>query len=450
VTLPSTLRLTLAIAAAQFALFVGAPGQSIDPAKAASSFAEAKELSDKDAGHLWGLPLYGPILFVDPSSRDLVANQPDPQGTLHQQGAVWAGKLPPELLPANTALYWQGKHWTMVMWPLPEHALPRRRLIAHELFHRLQDDLHLPQVNTQNPQLDTLEGRYWLQLEWRALADALLADGDSQTAAIRDALAFRAHRRQKFPESSETERLLELNEGLAEYTGYAASAPDRPSAIWRISADLVSPQVATFVRSFAYTSGPAYGLLLDQRSPAWRSQLTPKSDFGALLALTLSDLPCPIHRGPIAMGGSSQTLQCPDPDARALLYGGAALRISETERAAQTQADQARYRKLLVDGPTLTLADTGSGKFNFSYDPNTVIPLPGFGNVNPMMEVFDIWGSLKAEQGALLSVDMKTVTIAAPSATTSTHITGPGWTLDLAPGWTIIAETPGHYALRKP
>jgi hypothetical protein len=45
----------------------------------------------------------------------------------------------------------------MVQWPLPEHSLPRRRLLAHELYHRLQDDLDLPGNSPQNPQLDTLE-----------------------------------------------------------------------------------------------------------------------------------------------------------------------------------------------------------------------------------------------------------------------------------------------------
>src|ERR1700722_20759723 len=162
----------------------GAAGaQTIDAGQAKAAFAEAKQLSDKDGGHLWGRPLYGPLLFVPPDSRAAVANEADAQGTLHEQDGVWVGKLPPEFLPANTAFYWAGKHWTMMMWPLPGHWLPRRRLLAHELYHRLQDDLHLPANGPQNPQLDTLEGRYWIQLEWRALAAALIQSGTAQTDA---------------------------------------------------------------------------------------------------------------------------------------------------------------------------------------------------------------------------------------------------------------------------
>ena len=426
-TRPHTV-LLLALASMPFASRCSA--QTIDPAQARAAFAEAKQLSDADGGRLWGRPLYGPLLFVAPETREAVANEADPAGVLHEDNGLWVGKLPPEFLPANTAFYWGGKHFTMIMWPLPEHSLPRRRLVAHEMYHRLQDDLHLPANSPQNPHLDTLDGRYWLQLEWRALGAALIETGAKQTDAIRDAVAFRQRRRKIFAEAAESERLLEINEGLAEYTGYVLFAPDLASARWRLESDLTSPQAQTFVRSFAYTSGPAYGLLLDERSPAWRTKLTAQSDLGALLAQTTGGAPV-------------------DPEKQALLYGGAGLRISETERAAATAAQQARYRKLLVDGPTLKLTD--AGKFNFSFDPNAVIPLPGAGNVNPFMEVFDVWGTMKAEQGALLSPDMKSVTVSAPASTTGSHITGAGWVLDLSPGWKIVpAGEGGSYILQKP
>ncbi|HEX3682369.1 MAG TPA: hypothetical protein VHU83_07485 [Bryobacteraceae bacterium] len=407
-----------------------AAAQTIDPVEARAAFVEAKQLSDKEGGRLWGRPLYGPMLFVSSDSRTLVANEADRNGILHEEDGVWVGTLPPEVVPANTAVHWAGKHWTMVEWPLPEHSLPRRRLLAHELYHRLQDDLHLPGNNPQNPQLDTLEGRYWLQLEWRALAAALITTDAAQTEAIRDALCFRMHRHRLFAGSAESERLLELNEGLAEYTGYIASAPDIASAHWRIEDDLVSPQAMTFVRSFAYSSGPAYGMLLDDRQPAWRTKLTAQSDLGQLLLA--------------AVGG----LALPDAQQRALVYGGEALRISETERAKETEAQQARYRKLFVDGPTLKLTDAGN--FNFSFDPNTVVPLPGAGNVNPIMEVTDAWGALKAHQGALLAADMKSVTVSAPTEIRGSHITGVGWELELAPGWRVAsAGDAKHFVLKN-
>lgn len=139
----------------------------------------------------------------------------------------------------------------------------------------------------------------------------------------------------------------------------------------------------------------------------------------------------------------------PDPQQRSQLYGGAGLRISETERAAETEAQQAHYRNLLVDGPTLKLTD--AGKFNFSFDPKTVVPLPGVGNVNPAMEASDVWGTLKADQSALLSTDMKSVTVSAPASIAVLHITGRGWVLELAPGWRIVpTDHAGQYILKAP
>ena len=54
--------------------------------------------------------------------------------------------------------------------PTPRH---RREFMLHELFHRIQPDLGLITLSGQNAHLDTVEGRVWLRLEWRALARAL-------------------------------------------------------------------------------------------------------------------------------------------------------------------------------------------------------------------------------------------------------------------------------------
>jgi hypothetical protein len=221
-----------------------------------------------------------------------------------------------------------------------------------------------------------------------------------------------------------------LNEGLAEYTGYATAAPDAQSARWRIVVALTDPQAGTFVRSFAYASGPAYGLLLDERIPNWRSKLTTGSDLGDLLA---SATPFASHTS---------------ADQRAVRYGGTALRISETERAALADAEKAHYCSLLVDGPTLTIPN--AGKFNYGYDPNTLVPLSDVGTVYPTMQVTDVWGTLAVQEGALLAPDMKSVKVAAPAATDGGHVTGPGWTLDLTPGWLIAkGDKPGSFVLRK-
>ena len=96
--------------------------------------------------------------------------------------------------------------------------------MLHELFHRIQPDLGLITLSGQNAHLDTVEGRVWLRLEWRALARALGQSGEDRKRAVSDAVAFRLTRRSQFANAAENERVEEIREGLAQYTGTVATA----------------------------------------------------------------------------------------------------------------------------------------------------------------------------------------------------------------------------------
>ncbi|MGD0192004.1 MAG: hypothetical protein ABSD74_14785 [Rhizomicrobium sp.] len=420
------------------ALLISAPfsahaqsASPIDLTKAQAAFAEARDISDKEAGRLWGRPLYGAMLLVDPATRAVVANEPDPDGVLHQDGNVYVGTLPASVIVSNAPTVWEAKRWTMLMWPLYGDALTQRVTFAHELFHRIQPALHLDAPDSLNLQLDTREGRIWLQLEWRALAAALMAKGSAQTSAIRDAIAFRDHRHAIFPGSDATERNLEIAEGVPEYTGVVAGTPDTDAARWRTITKLADPDPAmTFVRSFAYTSGPAYGLLLDQRLPGWRTKLSKESDLAELLATTLRDA------APVSA------------EQQAAHYGKAAIEIVEIDRAAKADSEKARYRALLVDGPTLTLPR--SGNLKFSFNPSTLISLGDAGTVYPTFHASDAWGILDVKDGALVPTDFSRAVVAAPKDMAATHLEGPGWTLDLAPGWHVVpGPSPRRFTVEK-
>ena len=403
----------------------------IDIAQAKAVFAEEKAISDKEGGHLWGMKLYGATFFVDPQTLYVVANEPDPQGVLHAQDGVYVGTLPKDVPISNAPVVWEGKRWTELMWPMYGDVLSQHIALAHEPFHRIQPALHLDAPDLMNVQLDTPEGRLWIQLEWRALAAALIETGPRQTQAVRDAVAFREHRHQLFPGSAKTEASLEIAEGIPEYTGVMAGALDYPSGLWHTIGKLVDPdQSATLVRSFAYTSGPAYGLLLDERLPGWRTKLNTQSDLGALLASTLP-------RGPRV---SAET--------RAPYYGEAAIKMTEADRAAKAAAEKAHYRALLVDGPTLTLAS--AGHFAFTFNPSTLVGLGDAGSVYPTFHVTDAWGTLDVKGGVLVPSDFSGATVAAPANPTGSHIEGPGWTLDLAPGWKLVpGAKAGSYVVQK-
>ena len=89
------------VLALAFSGAVAQTGPAIDPARAQAVFAEAARLSDKEGGRLWGMRLYGPMFVVDPASRAVAANGPDPQGLLRRDGQVWVGSLPDSVVIAN-------------------------------------------------------------------------------------------------------------------------------------------------------------------------------------------------------------------------------------------------------------------------------------------------------------------------------------------------------------
>ncbi|MEG3790934.1 hypothetical protein V1318_12465 [Lysobacter sp. CCNWLW3] len=411
----------LALAIAVGALLVPAPaGAAADPAEAARVFAEAQALCDRDGGQLWGASLCGPILLVDYTDRSVVANAADAQGQLVATGKVYTGTLPDSVIIANTPTEWAGVRWTQLLWPLPTEDGKRHVLIAHELFHRIQPGLGLSRNEVGNRHLDTLEGRYLLQLEWRALAKAVGAPTPAERrAAVADALLFRRERHRLFPQAALEEGLLEINEGVPEYTGVRLGLSDPQARIAYAQYDLSAfAQAPSFVRSFAYATGPALGLLLDETDPAWRGKLGSGQRLDQLLSLAM--------RLPDSDLGTLKT--------RAAQYDDGTLRASEESRDRQQRRQAADWKARLVDGPVLIVP---LKKSNRQFNPQTLVPLDELGMVYPTMRLTGEWGALEVESGgALLTATQATVSA---SGMDRTALKGEGWRLDLKPGWSVRA-----------
>src|SRR5215213_9608451 len=175
-------------AAVVFALSAASTaGQNVSPDAAAAGlyFAEARALCVRDGGRLWGRSLCGPMMFADPSTRAVVASEPDGEGVLQRKGDVYVGKLPPNVNVANTAIEWAGVKWMMVMsTAIPADRYRRGCLLMHELWHRRQAELGFPASGAADDHLDSRDGRVWLQLEWRAPALALAARGGEAGRAL--------------------------------------------------------------------------------------------------------------------------------------------------------------------------------------------------------------------------------------------------------------------------
>lgn len=436
------------------AMNTAAQAPPIDTAKAMQYFAEAKALSDKDNGTLWKVPLCGPLLFVDSDTRSAVANQADSESKLKPLDGVFVGTAPPGLGVANTAMKWSGVEWTMVMWPLPIYKQPRMRLVLHECFHRVQAQIGLPATDAQNGHLDSLDGRIWLQMEWRALEHALWQHDAEPRKDISDAVYFRTYRRSLFPTAEKNEDALEMNEGMAEYTGFklSTSSPEEYAVVVAAWLRASPTRTSSYARSFAYTSGPAYGGLLDTaafppraarylnlRSKDWRKGLTPTTDLGQLLARAYAvKVPATTDRA--------------EAMRRAKRFDGGEVIAFETEKEVNHQARLATARKAFVVGPVLVLP-VGQ-EFNYTFDPNAVLTLDDkLALYEGEIQVSDSWGLLKTTEGALFVRGDKgfvRVQVPAPTDPAKSAVAGKGWTLELKPQWQVVPEgRAGDFAARK-
>jgi hypothetical protein len=401
----------------------------VDQQRAQEYFKEAQMLCERDGGRLWGVSICAPMVIADRRTQTFATSQPAPEGD-----------RPRVLGIVNAPVQWGGATWGAYIWDDVASRTPRERneLFLHELFHGVQPRLGLgalgaPGLATEH--LDAAEARYWLRLEWRALARALRESGEERSLAVRDALAFRQARRMLYPAGFEDERAQEITEGLAAYTGTALAAQSAADAVVG-AVDLLTGMEkaaleASFVRTFAYVSGPAYGLLLDASSPDWRRRLRGTDDLATLLMRALAVQPAA------------------DATASATRYGGAEIRASEDKRDQERQQRLAELRQRFVDGPVLVIPGGGSGMS----DSRGAVVIPDVGTVYfGAFRASGPWGTLEAEKGVLVASDGRSRRLAAPGRPEGGVIAGDGWTFKAAAGWVVreSARLGDYEVVRQP
>ncbi|HUL44289.1 MAG TPA: hypothetical protein VLY03_08025 [Bacteroidota bacterium] len=382
------------------------------------------EIKSAAAEHksLWNYDLYAPLLFVQRSSRKIYANVPDSAGSLKKEGSVFTGILPATINISNTSLHWSGIDWAMVALPLPRTKNNRLILVLHELFHRAQPHLGFKSYNPANNHLDEKDGRISLRLELEALKDAVLAPSeDERTRCVSDALTFRLYRRSLFSKSDASENALELNEGLAEYTGMMSAGLDETAFHKHLQETLYRfLQNPTFVRSFAYQTIPLYGYLLHLKRDEWNRDITDSTD------LTKYFLDAYGIRPPGDLKNAVSAV--------ADKYDGKNILSEETARKQRTDSLRAEYKKEFLEQPHL---DIPFEKMNISFNPDNIMPLEDKGTVYPDLRITDNWGVLTATKGALVGLLWEKVTVTAPTKIGNAVVEGNGWRLELQKGYSV-------------
>lgn len=400
----------------------------------ATYFNEIKIEANKHQ-RLWGKDLYGPMLLVNPNSRQLFANFSDTAGILKQNSKIYSGILPSEINIANTAVNWNSRRWAMVMLPLPINKQDRINLLAHELFHVSQPSLGFKLFNTENNHLDQKDGRIYLRLELEALKKALQTSNKIERKThLTNALTFRKYRYSLYPGADTTENLLELNEGIAEYTGSIISGRNRKQSsehfVQSINSFLSNP---TFVRSFAYQTIPIFGYLLDNTKKGWNREITIKTNLTDYLIKAFDiTLPNDLRK---------------TTDLILNQYNGKAIISEEKTREEKTKKLIAEYKSKFITQPHFELVFE---QMNVSFDPRNIMPIEDKGTVYPTIRVTDNWGILTVENGALMSSNWDKILVTIPIKMENKIISGDGWTLERNDGYSVTKdEITGNYKLTK-
>lgn len=391
------------------------------------------EVAAKKSRNIWGINIYGPIMLINPGTREIYANNQDSLGELKRHGRIYTGVFPKNENIANTFVHWNGTDWATVMLPLPKNKYDRISLLIHERFHAVQSKLGFIQSNGDCAHLDSKDGRIYLRLELEALKKAVLASSKSEiNEHVTNAFIFRKYRQSLFPESDIQENKLELNEGLAEYTGEAGCGrPEKQKAghfTRNIDASMLNP---TFIRSFAYQTIPVYGYLLDKKQHGWNRRIYNNTN--------LTDFLIDAFQVKLPVNLKDAVSELAD------FYSGGVITNEETIRDENRKNLVVEYKSRFIERPHFEIKFE---KMSISFDPRNIMPLEDKGTVYPNINVIDQWGVLHVTDGALMSPDWKKITVTNPTDMDGNKLSGKGWTLELNKGYSVII-TDGNFGLKK-
>lgn len=405
--------------------------QESDKLKLAASYLKEAELAS-NGQQIWKEKIYGPTLFVDPNSRLTFANEPDSAGILKAEGSIFSGTLPKEVTIANTSISWQGKMWSVILWPLSVDRDERINLIVHESFHRIQRKLGFPERSPTVDHLGSLNGRIYFLLELQALKAALLKPINQRATDLQNAIAFRNKRQALFPKTFNNEQILEMSEGLAEFTGVILGRHKDNIRQHLMKEIDTAGNRKSLIRSAAYLTGPIYGYLLYEKDRYWTKTVDSNSNFPELLAKFYQLSPKQFSANAFAQLEKK--------------YDNGLI-SKEQVKEKQRQELAKAYIKRFMEQPALSITLV---KMNIQFNPNNLFDLGQYGTVYPTANIKDNWGNLTVSSGGMLMKNWHIVYLPLHNfKMDGLIITGEGWEIFLNEGWKMKKIDELNYVLEK-
>jgi len=397
-------------------------------------FNELNKALNKDNGKLWNYRLDGPIILVDKQSRKVFANIQDLKGELIRQGDIFIGTLPENINISSTAKEWNGTRWAMLAMPVPDEKEERLSAFIHESFHRIQPSIGFDSIPGYScDHLDKKNGRIYLKLELEALEKALNTNNPTEEKEhIMNALLFRQYRHSLFPNSKIYENPLELNEGLAEYTGVILCGRNdielRQYFVSRFEFFYNQP---TFVGAYAYFTIPVYGYFIHKQDKYWNLKIDRKTNLTDFISAFFN--PSKVDNIQKAVEQISQE------------YPFKTIVHEEEKREKRQQYLIDKYKAIFLNDSILNIKLINK---RISFNPGNLIPLENYGTIYPNLRLVDIWGVLTVDSGALINTDRSEIRISKPLHIKDTVILGNGWKINLNNSWKLVKDS-SEYTLKE-
>ena len=402
--------------------------------EASRYFREIKEICDRDSGKLWGENLYGPLMFVDRTTRRIIANESDNEGLLKSKDGVYTGLFPKELLVTHSPKQFGGKQFAIAILPDEKDDYRIVARAIHGLFHVFQEKEGVNASFFNSTNMDEKEARLWIKLEWKALRKAINAEGQERELALRDALIFRGSNRELYSKYATEENKFETYEGLATFTSdllYSHSNEEFKTRLLDNLSHVYSFE--SYARSYGFIHGALYAFILYDKGLDIRSIKTDDFDLGnAAKELYKIELP-PVCRD---VGGSL-----------AVNYDFETILKEEEQRNDKIKKSIHDQSNIFTEKPVVFL-ELESPYFDF--EPEDIHSLDSLGTLYNSMRVSDNWGKLTVEKGGcLVSNNLKFIRITAKSyKADKKHISGEGWHLLLNDDWELV-RVDQNYLVRK-
>ena len=404
------------------------------PSKAIDYFREVEKICNDDGGKLWGVNLYGPVMYVDRASRKLFANQQDNDGILKLKDGIYTGDYPGERIINTGDIEFGGTLFAMVPLPRFEDNYRIKTMTIRSLFHYYQriSGFRTYPFNTRH--MDEKPARLLLKLEWKALRNAVESTGDKRIQAIRDALIFRGARREQYPTRIVDENRFEDHEGLPTltYTLLCNSTDDEARKMLIQGLDSIY-RFPSYSRSFGIISGAMYAYLAYSNGYDLKEIKSDSINLAGIVEeLYNIHLPefCRDVAGSLALG-----------------YDVESIYREEEERQAFMKERNRRQLATFTERPVVFL-ELESPYFDF--EPGDIRPLDTLGTIYEAIRISDNWGKLTVEEGGcLVSSNLRFSRITAKNfKEAKNHYYGDGWQLMLNSDWQIV-KIEDNYFVRK-